>query len=162
LTVVCTLKNEIILLNNFKDEIATIKTEKSPMSCALSPTGTELAVGFDDATTKFYAITDSGKSIKETNSVCGNKGEVTAIDYSPDGVFVAVSDSQRNVIVYDCATKEVKFNEWIFHTSRVNSIKWSLDSKRAVSGSVDASVEVWNIENPMKHICIKGESILTK
>lgn len=143
------------MLENNKTVISTTNTDKIPTAVAISINGKELAVGFEDASISFYLIKES-KGLSFITSATGNKGEITSISYSPDGKYVAASDSQRSVIVYECATKVVKFNEWIFHTSRVNSIHWSLDSTKAVSGSVDASVEIWNIDSPMKHICIKG------
>ena len=55
----------------------------------------------------------------------------------------------------------MKINQWVFHNARVNTVSWSPDSKHAVSGSLDTNVEVWSVEEPMKHISIKGAHLET-
>lgn len=153
-TVISTAKSEILLIEN-NVLISTIKSDKQPTSVALSNCGTELAVGHENASIKFYLISSDKRALNLEKEVNGNKGEITCISYSPDNIHVAASDSQRSVMVYN-KEKELVISEWIFHTSRVNSIKWSKDGKKACSGSVDASVEIWQLNEPMKHLCIKG------
>jgi WD40 repeat protein len=47
-------------------------------------------------------------------------------------------------------------NQWVFHSAKINAISWSLDSKFVVSGSLDTNIEIWSVDQPMKHQCIKG------
>ena len=44
----------------------------------------------------------------------------------------------------------------MYHNAKVNTIGWSPDGTRAVSGSLDTNVEVWSVKNPSKHIAIKN------
>jgi WD40 repeat protein len=38
----------------------------------------------------------------------------------------------------------------------VNCIAWSPDGLHAASGGIDTNVEIWSVEQPIKHICIKN------
>ena len=63
------------------------------------------------------------------------------------------------IIVYDTKTNEIKISEWMFHNARVNTIQWSPDGQHAVSGSLDTNVEVWSVNEPLKHISIKNAHV---
>ena len=90
----------------------------------------------------------------------GNRGTITVLSYSPDGKYLAVGDTDRKIMVYDTKTHEIEFNQWVFHSARVNSIAWSANSKYAVSGALDRDIYVWSVEKPMKYIAIKGKRSL--
>lgn len=47
-------------------------------------------------------------------------------------------------------------NEWGFHTARVDCVAWSPDGKYVVSGSLDTNIIVWYMDDPQKHVIVKG------
>lgn len=47
-------------------------------------------------------------------------------------------------------------NEWGFHTARVDCVAWSPDNKYVVSGSLDTNIIVWYMDDPHKHVIVKG------
>ncbi|KAJ3050240.1 WD repeat-containing protein 1 [Rhizophlyctis rosea] len=160
-------KNGTVITVSIKDEAKissggqenTVKLKYSPLSVAISPDGGEAAIGGED--NKVYIYTIAGTQLTQKSVLESNRGAVTSLAYSPNGVFLAAADTARNIIVYDAKSGEVKINQWVFHNARVNTVAWSPDSKHAVSGSLDTNVEVWSVEEPMKHISIKGAHLET-
>ena len=63
----------------------------------------------------------------------GHRGAVTCLGYSPDGAYLAAGDAAREVNVWtrggegDWAAKVQGL--WQFHTSTVNCLAWSPDSR---------------------------------
>ena len=84
-----------------------------------------------------------------------HKGEITCMSFSPDGELLAVGDSNAKIIIYDFKTKQVKINQFVFHSGRINSLDWSPSGLFLVSASLDTNIEIWSIQNPTKHISIK-------
>lgn len=58
----------------------------------------------------------------------------------------------------DAATSQwqVKSNRWSRHTSRVNSLSWTPDSKHCASGSLDTDVYIWSVEKISSNIPVKN------
>jgi WD40 repeat protein len=148
---VVTGASEVILYNE-ASKSDVLKCSYQPTTVAISTDGTELAVGGDDNKIYLYALI--GFAVKGVLE--GNRGQITALAYSPDGKYLAAGDAQRAILAYDTTTHKVKIDEWVFHSSRINSVAWSSDSKHVVSASLDTNVEVWSVDQPMKHITIKG------
>jgi WD40 repeat protein len=113
-----------------------------------------LAVGGSDG--KVYLYSSSSLKPHSTPSLEKNRGVITALAFSPDGAYLAAGDSNGKIIVYDMPFGDLKTTAWAFHTAKISSIAWAPSSKRAVSGSLDTNVYVWNIVKPMKNIAIKG------
>ncbi|KAJ3335044.1 WD40 repeat-like protein, partial [Kappamyces sp. JEL0680] len=152
LVAVVTGASEVVLYENGAKKGTLACSGYSPTAVAISTSGAELAVGGEDNKVHLYSLPDfSPKAVLEAN-----RGQITAISYSPDGKYIAVGDAQRMILAYDTASHEVKIDQWVFHSSRINSVAWSPDSKHLVSAGLDTNVEVWSVEQPMKHIAIKG------
>lgn len=72
-----------------------------------------------------------------TKAFSKNRGNITALSFSPDGTLLAAGDSNGKIIVYSLPDGSVKTSSWAFHTARIASIAWSPSGERAVSGSLD-------------------------
>ncbi|KAI8895270.1 WD40-repeat-containing domain protein [Globomyces pollinis-pini] len=147
---VVTGANEVFLVKDGKKE-NSFKVPYSPTACAFSPDQKSIAVGAEDGKIHIHSTSD----FKETSLLENNRGQVTCLAYSPNGEYLAAGDADRKVLVYDTATKTLKFDQFVFHSARINSVSWSPDGLHLVSGSLDNNVEVWSVEKPMKHISIK-------
>lgn len=70
-------------------------------------------------------------------------GIVLSLDFSPDGQFLAASDSSGTIRVY-------RLSDWQLHclcqghTSRVMAVRWSPDGHTLASASMDRTVRLWN------------------
>ncbi len=126
--------------------------DKAPTAIAIF--NEECSVGFEGGSVVTYKLTSD--SIQEVAKYSTNRGDITCLSYNALGTYLAASDSARGIIVYKTESKTVFITEWVAHTAKVNTIKWSPDSLHAVSGSLDTSIEIWNVEDPSKHISIKN------
>lgn len=70
----------------------------------------------------------------------------TAIDWSPDGVRLAIAASDGAITIWDTIQWEaVALLEG--HTARVNTLDWRIDGKYLLSGSDDNNIIIWNTNN---------------
>ena len=63
-----------------------------------------------------------------------HRGEVTCLAYSPDGSMLASGDANREVLVWDASTNQVKKSRMVYHNARITALAWSKDSKEIASG----------------------------
>ncbi|KAF9053801.1 WD40 repeat-like protein [Hymenopellis radicata] len=120
---------------------------------AVAVTGSLVAVGGEQ---KVQLYEWDGKALKESGTLDGNKGVVSALSFSPDGKYLASGDSSGRIALFDAKAKSLITSRWSFHTARVNSISWTSDSKHCASGSLDTHVYIWSVEKPMKNIALKN------
>ncbi|KAL7419562.1 WD40 repeat-like protein [Cryptotrichosporon argae] len=74
-----------------------------------------------------------------------NKGDVTALAFSPDGKWLAAGDAAGRIILIDVPEKKVAVSSrWTFHTGRITSLAFSADSARLASAGQDESIYVWD------------------
>ncbi|KAJ4765427.1 WD repeat-containing protein 1 [Rhynchospora pubera] len=122
---------------------------------AVSHEGNEVIVGGQDG--KLHVYTVDGNDLKEEAVIEKHRGAITAIKYSPDGSMYASADTNREAVVWDRATKEVKLKNMLYHTARINCLAWSPDSRLIATGSLDTSVIVYELDKPASaRITIKG------
>ena len=103
-----------------------------------------------------YLYSASSHKPHSTATLEKSSAKITALAFSPDGAYLAAGDSAGKIATYSMPGGEVKTSSWVFHTAKIASIAWSPSSTRAVSGSLDTNVYVWNIAKPLKNIAIKG------
>ncbi|KAI5660260.1 hypothetical protein M9H77_29053 [Catharanthus roseus] len=124
-------------------------------ACAISPDGTEAIVGGQDGKLRIYSI--NGDSLKEEAVLEKHRGAITVIRYSPDVSMFASSDVNREAVVWDCASREVKLKNMLYHTARINCLAWSPDSSMVATGSLDTCVIIYEVSKPASsRITIKG------
>jgi WD40 repeat protein len=148
---VATGGNQVLIISNGETK-ETLKTTVTPTAVALAPNGATLAVGQEDGKIQLYQV----PGLKPVAVLESNRGQITCLAYSPKGDLLAAGDTQRNVLVYDTVTNQVKIDQWVFHSARVNCVGWSPDGEHACSGSLDTNIEIWSVKEPMKHIAIKN------
>ncbi|KAJ6558029.1 WD40 repeat-like protein [Mycena capillaripes] len=133
-------------------QVAHLATKYAPS--AVGTSGTLVAVGGEDQKVRLHEW--SGTALKEVALLEGNKGVVSAIEFSPDGALLAVGDSSGRIALFDVKEKKIITARWSFHSARVNSLTWTSDSKHCASGSLDTHVYVWSVDNPTRNIALKN------
>ncbi|XP_047316456.1 actin-interacting protein 1-2-like [Impatiens glandulifera] len=124
-------------------------------ACAITPDGSEAIVGAQDGKLHLYTI--DGDLLKEETVLEKHRGTITVIHYSPDVSMFASGDSNREAIVWDRVSHEVKLKNMLFHTARINCLSWSPNNRMVATGSLDTCVIVYDIEKPASNrITIKG------
>ncbi|PWN90800.1 putative actin interacting protein 1 [Acaromyces ingoldii] len=127
----------------------------SPTAVACSPDGKHVAYGAEDAKVRLCTLTREG-NVQEVAKLESGRSTITALAFSRDGKLLAAGESNGKIMVYDVGEKKIKFNQWVFHTARINAIDFSPDGSQAVSASLDTNVYVWSTVRPMKSIAIKS------
>ena len=118
-------------------------------SVAFSLDGKKLVSGGEDSTVRLWnAIT--GESIG--NPLIGHEDVVNSVAFSPDGKklvsgsgWMTMGSGKDNTVrIWDAITGEPIGNPLTGHESDVNSVAFSPDSERLVSGSDDKTIRIWD------------------
>ncbi|KAN0060373.1 WD40 repeat-like protein [Thecaphora frezii] len=125
-----------------------------PSAVAISADERLIAVGSENS--KVYLYSFDGVAVKEAGTLESNRSVVTALAFDPAAGLLAVGESTGKIVLYDVASLSLKSSQWVFHSARINSIRFSPDGSHAVSGSLDTHVYVWSVKKPMKNIAIKN------
>ncbi|CAN4086651.1 unnamed protein product [Withania somnifera] len=122
---------------------------------AISPDGTEAIVGGEDGKLHLYSIT--GDTLNEEAVLEKHRGAITVLRYSPDVSMFASADVNREAVVWDRASREVKLKNMLYHTARINCLAWSPDNTMVATGSLDTCVIIYDISKPASNrITIEG------
>ncbi|CAG7726267.1 unnamed protein product [Allacma fusca] len=150
--IIATVKELQVLEGGRK--VATLKVDYEPSSLSINTDGDVAVGGSMDNKVHIYLV--AGSSFSEKAKL-DHLGAVTDVAYSPDGKYLAASDSHRKVVLYSLPNYELAHNkEWGFHNARVNCVAWSPNSKLVASGSLDTTIIVWSVDQPAKHLTIKN------
>ncbi|KAL0441968.1 UNVERIFIED_CONTAM: Actin-interacting protein 1-2 [Sesamum radiatum] len=135
--------------------VSTIDLGFTVTASAIAPNGTEAIVGGQDGKLHVYSIT--GDTLNEEAVLEKHRGAITVIRYSPDVSMFASADANREAVVWDCASREVKLKNMLYHTARINCIAWSPDSSMVATGSLDTCIIIYEVDKPASsRITIKG------
>ncbi|KAJ7269722.1 WD40-repeat-containing domain protein [Mycena rebaudengoi] len=133
-------------------KVAQLTTKFTPS--AVGTTGTLVAIGAEDQKVRLYEW--NGTAFKELGLLEGNKGVVSALEFSPDGALLAAGDSSGRVALFDVKEQKLVTSRWSFHSARINALAWTSDSKHCASGSLDTHVYIWSVDKPTKNIALKN------
>jgi len=136
--------------NNQK--VADFRPAASPT--AIAAADSLIAIGFGDQKIRLYDW--DGRALQEAGLLEANKGLVSALAFSPDGLKLAAGDSSGKVVLYDVPKREPITSRWSFHSARVNSLSWTADSQHCASGALDTHIYVWSVRKPLKNVAIKN------
>ena len=107
-----------------------------------SPDGYRLAVAYPYQLYDLLIAGAESGSIVE-NLFAPNPTKITAVDWSPDGRWLAGGGLNGEIYVWDTTTWEVQ-QTLTGHTDCVNDIAFSPDGKHLASGSSDTTVRIWD------------------
>ncbi|KAM7489836.1 hypothetical protein LguiB_027320 [Lonicera macranthoides] len=151
------IETGVVLLCGTK-VVSTTNLGFTVTACTITPDGSEAIVGGQDGKLHLYSV--NGDTLEEQTVLEKHRGPITVIRYSPDVSMFASGDSNREAVVWDRATREVKLKNMLFHTARINCLAWSPDSSMVATGSLDTSVIIYEISKPASsRITIKGANL---
>nr|GMC69376.1 actin-interacting protein 1-2 [Ipomoea batatas] len=135
--------------------VSTINLGFPVTACVISPDGTEVIVGAQNGKLYIYSVT--GDSLNEEAVIEKHRGAITVIRYSPDLSMFASGDANREAVVWDRASREVKVKNMLYHTARINCLAWAPDNSKVATGSLDTCVIVYEVSKPASdRTTIKG------
>ncbi|CAI8619991.1 unnamed protein product [Vicia faba] len=144
--VLVSIDSGVVMLRGTK-VVSTINLEFTVSASIVSPDGSEAIIGGQDGKLHLYSI--SGDTLVEEAVLEKHRGAVSVIRYSPDFSMFASGDVNREAVVWDRATRDVKLKNMLYHTARINCLAWSPDSSRIATGSLDTCVIVYEIDQPV-------------
>ncbi|KAL6497157.1 Actin-interacting protein 1-2 [Orobanche gracilis] len=148
------IDNGVVILHGAK-VVSTIDLGFTVTACAIAPNGTEAVVGDQDG--KLHVFSVVGDTLKEEAVLEKHRGSITAIQYCPDISMFASADANREAVVWDSASREVKLKNMLYHTARINCLAWSPDNSMVATGSLDTCVIIYEVDKPASNrITIKG------
>lgn len=115
---------------------------------AISPDGRFLAVAGYTPQNDIKIIDLQTSEI--VDQLISHANVVTALDFSPDGKWIASSSADNSIIIWETVNELGGFQEKLRlsrHSQRVNDLEFSPDGKYLVSVSDDETSRIWDVEN---------------
>lgn len=123
------------------ERITTVGDElESVLAADISPNQEYVAIGGPNKLVKLF-YTD-GTLIAEIKK---HTDWVTALEFSPDGLYLATGDRNGGVHVWDAETGN-PVADLRGHTGLISQISWRPDSKFLATSSEDTAIKVWQVE----------------
>lgn len=133
----------VVMLHGLK-VVSTINLGYVVTASAIAPDGTEAIIGSQDGKLRMYCI--KGDTLTEEAILEKHRGAITVICYSPDASMFASADANREAVVWDRISREVKVKNMLYHTARINCVAWSPDNRMVATGSLDTCVIVYEVD----------------
>lgn len=118
------------------------------LSMAISPDGKYIASGHEDKTIRIWTIENTTLAYKLVNGEDGGD-RIYSLVWSPDSrKIISGSDDFKGTIwvIDDVVGECMPMNILEGHTADVQTVSISPDGTKVATGSVDASVKLWNVE----------------
>lgn len=113
-----------------------------------------------DVSEKFIIVTDAKNfqvhiydtDLKVLNEVNYLRSKPTVLSISSNEEYLACGDIQGKILLYSLKDYTLITSRWAFHTSKINSIKWSPGDRYCLSGSLDTNIFIYSVEKPSRNI----------
>ena len=123
------------------DEVMAVDIPGGPRDTAISPDGQQVAVG---TFVPVAARVVDGTTGELVHDLPGHEGPVAAVEYSPDGAWVATASVDGTVQFRDARTGETVHTLAEFGTE-VRALAWTPDSRRLAAGGLDGEIRVVDV-----------------
>lgn len=144
--VIVSIDSGVVMLRGTK-VVSTINLGFTVTASVVSSDGSEAIIGGQDGKLHIYSI--SGDILVEEAVLEKHRGAISVIRYSPDFSMFASGDVNREAVVWDRASRDVKLKNMLYHTARINCLAWSPDSSRIATGSLDMCIIIYEIDQPV-------------
>ncbi|KAI5117164.1 hypothetical protein M0805_001022 [Coniferiporia weirii] len=148
-----TFVSEIGAIEAFRSNQRVAHLSVSYQPDGIATTGKVVAVGGDDKKVHLYSW--DGAALKEAGTLDTPRGTVSALAFSIDGKLLVAGDVLGKITLFNVEEKKAVETRWTNHASRINSLTWAPTGTHIASGSLDASIIIWNVAAPLKNVPIR-------
>ncbi|KAJ3602945.1 hypothetical protein NHX12_030689 [Muraenolepis orangiensis] len=138
----------VVLLKDKKKVFTLDKLDYEPETAALHPGGTTAVVGGADGKVRMYSV--QGGSLKDEGRTLEATGKVTAMAFSNDGAYLAVTDEKKVLRIFTVADNYAIKDDFYGHHAKVVSVAWSPDNEHLATSGIDMMVYIWTISDSNK------------
>jgi WD40 repeat protein/serine/threonine protein kinase len=93
----------------------------------------------------------------ELNNLIGQRAEVAAVCWSPDGKRLATASWDRTAKVWEAASGQ-ELLTLSGHSNAVHSVSWSPNGKRLATASFDGTARVWDAADGRQLLTLEGHT----
>ncbi|GAU26081.1 hypothetical protein TSUD_225440, partial [Trifolium subterraneum] len=134
-----------------KSDVTILEGHTSEVSvCAWSPTGSLLASGSGDTSTRIWTIAEGKSNLDAKNDPLKHKAAIFSLKWNKKGDYFLTASSDETAIVWDVQAGKWK-QQFEFHTGPVNDVDWRNNVSFATC-SADHMIHVFKIgeDQPIK------------
>ena len=146
--------NEKLYIMNYVEKRTPVEI-RSIFGCtdifAYSPDGSHIVTAVSDEFNMILVeLDDSRRKTKSHKPVDMLSGTITALAYSPNGKYIAASNDDNEIGVWDIDANDQVGDVCDEHNDRITSVSFSADSKYIASVSIDKTCIIWNFQTKEK------------
>ncbi|KAF9365893.1 hypothetical protein BGX34_007701 [Mortierella sp. NVP85] len=101
-----------------------------------------------------------GKQFYLKNDLKGHQGAVYAVQYSPNGKFLATGSFDKTVRIWDGTTNQNEVYVLKGHGLNISDLAWGYDSSLLLSAAYDKTCKLWDVESGRLLDSFEGEGFV--
>lgn len=146
-----TLSQDKLVLVREGKVLSTTPLGYTPRCVAFAPGDKQLAIGGADSKLRTYSVSAADGKVALTATLEGHINKVNAVTYSDDGVFIAATDGNRQIILWKDG-KQQNNTGWTFHNAAPVEAAFSSPAAGLLaSAAADQDIIVWSDLKGFEH-----------
>ncbi|KAF9983197.1 hypothetical protein BGZ75_005330 [Mortierella antarctica] len=101
-----------------------------------------------------------GRQFYLKNDLKGHQGAVYAVQYSPDGRYLATGSFDKTVRIWDGTTNQNELYVLKGHGLNISDLAWSHDSSLLLSAAYDKTCKLWDVESGKQLDSFEGDGFV--
>ena len=139
--------------------LATIETNTSINTVAVSPDGKLIAAGGQDNIVRIWDLATQ-KLVHEFRQSTFREDRVTSLAFSPNGTLLASAGAGNDILLWRVADGTIvhRLSGPDRHTKRVQSLAFAPSGLNLASGSDDQTIKIWRVDDGVYLRTLRGHT----